>query len=355
VNSSTRLQHVEKVISVVTNPESSTQSDHVDTIQKSWARCVNEHHLDPTTPRPARIIEHGQLREHQEQIESFMRVARGGMEQLFKHVSPLGYVLLLTDAKGITVDYIGNDTWDAELRKAGLYLGSDWNEEHAGTCGVGTCIHDQETLTCHREDHFDATHINLTCTAAPLFDPTGEFMGVLDVSALTSPDAKESQHLARHLTVLYAQMVEDANFLRHFRSYWILRLGTDWTLVDVNASGGLMVAFDRDGVIVGANSGARKLLVAMSEGECQPALIGRRLTEVFKGSLDDIWRLARIGTTTDKTILSALTHELYYAMVMPPRPGVAARLISPPTAQANLRCWESGISNRTAEWSSVGR
>jgi len=34
---------------------------------------------------------------------------------------------------------------------------------------------------------------------------------------------------------------------------------------------------------------------------------------------------------------------------------VAARLISPPTAQANLRCWESGISNRTAEWSSVGR
>ena len=88
-------------------------------------------------------------------------------------------------------------------------------------------------------------------------------MGILDVSALTSPQGRESQHLALHLTVMVAKMVEDANFLRHFRDNWILRLGADWALVNVN--GELMLAFDADGRIVGANTGARKALVAFSD------------------------------------------------------------------------------------------
>jgi transcriptional regulator of acetoin/glycerol metabolism len=317
-----QTRHIDQVIAVATGTHSDGKLIEDDLIRKSWARCVNDHGLDPTSARPARIIEHAQLREHQEQIESFQRVARAGMEQLFKRVSPLGYVLLLTDADGITVDYIGNEAWDRELKRAGLYLGADWNEVHAGTCGVGTCIFEREALTCHHDDHFDATHIGLTCTASPLFDPNGEFMGVLDVSALQSPEAKESQYLTRHMTVMYAQLVEDANFLRHFHNQWILRFGADWALV--NVSGDLMVAFDRDGVIVGANRGARKALVAMSEGVIESNLIGRHLTDVFKTCLDEIWRLSRVGTTSDRSVLSTLRHELYYAMVVPPRPAASS-------------------------------
>ncbi|MGM7319857.1 GAF domain-containing protein, partial [Idiomarina sp. ST10R2A5] len=74
------------------------------------------------------------------------------------------------------------------LRKAGLYLGADWNEPHAGTCAVGTCIATEEALTVHQSDHFDATHIPLTCTAAPVFDPSGALAAVLDISALRSPE-----------------------------------------------------------------------------------------------------------------------------------------------------------------------
>ena len=37
-----------------------------------------------------------------------MRVARAGMEDLYRRVADLGYMLLLTDADGVTVDYIGN-------------------------------------------------------------------------------------------------------------------------------------------------------------------------------------------------------------------------------------------------------
>ena len=60
---------------------------------------------------------------------------------------------------------------DATLRRAGLYLGADWSEHHAGSCGVGTAIATGQALTVHQGDHFDASHIPLTCTAAPICDP----------------------------------------------------------------------------------------------------------------------------------------------------------------------------------------
>ncbi len=336
-----QARHIDEVIATATCGSIPVETHSADAmIRRSWARCVNDHGLDPTRAQPARIVENACLREHQEQIEGFLRVARGGMEQLFKRVSPLGYVLLLTDARGITVDHIGNDTWDRELKQAGLYLGADWNEEHVGTCAVGTCIVEQAPLVCHQGDHFDTTHISLTCSAAPLFDPTGEFMGILDVSALTSPQGRESQHLALHLTVMFAKMVEDANFLRHYRDKWILRLGADWTLVDV--SGDLMLAFDMDGRIVGANTGAHKALVAISEDGTSSDVVGRSLTDVFKSSMDEIWRVARAGMTTDRTVLSTRRHELYYAMAVPPRPGtgraVRSRDSVGETATVQLDC-----------------
>lgn len=311
----TSSDHIEEVIARTSRRQGDGRDEEL--ITRSWTRCVTDHGLDPTRAQPARIIEDARLREHQEQIESFLRVARAGMEQLYKRVSPLNYVLLLTDAQGVTVDYIGNDQWDRDLKRSGLCLGSDWNESHAGTCGVGTCIVERIPLTCHQGDHFDATHIGLSCTSAPLFDPTGEFIGVLDISALTSPSEKTSQHLARHITMMFAQKVEDANFVRHFSDKWILRLGVDWALVDI--SGECMLAFDADGWIAGANSGARHMLVTIdADGSMRP-LVGQHLNDVFTATMDDIWRVARSGTTSDRTVLTTRRHELFYAMATPPR------------------------------------
>jgi transcriptional regulator of acetoin/glycerol metabolism len=310
-------QHIERVISAATEQTGLSQDSSVyDLIKKSWVRCVNDYGLDPARRQPARIVTDSQLREHQEQLEDFLHVARAGMEQLYKRISSLGYVLLLTDAKGVTVDYIGNDALEKDLKKAGLYLGADWNEQFAGTCAVGTCIVEQTPLTCHRDDHFDSTHISLTCNSAPLFQPNGEFMGVLDVSLLTPPMVRESQMLTLQLTSLYAQLIEDANFLRHFSHRWILRLGTAWALVDV--CGEQMLAFDEDGIVVGANSGARKRL-GQSGLAVGTQLIGKQLTDIFNCSIDEIWRLSKASHASERSILGTFDHETFYASVLPPR------------------------------------
>jgi len=96
-----------------------------------------------------------------------------------------------------------------------------------------------------------------------------------------------------------------------------LRLGVDWALVDV--SGECMLAFDADGQIVGANSGARQLLAALSDDGVAMSLVGKPLGSVFKVSMDDIWRVARSGLSSERTVLSTHRHELFYAMATPPR------------------------------------
>ncbi len=315
-------QHVEEVLRVVYGGSPLAGCDaNSDLIHRSWRRCVTQHALDPAAYPEVRIETSTRLRECRQLHEEHLRVARAGMEQLYKHVSALGYVLLLTDAEGITLDYIGNDTWDAPLRRAGLSLGANWNELHAGTNGIGTCIAEQTTLTCHRDDHFYIGHIGLSCTSTPLYDPMGAFMGALDISALSSPDARESQHLARHLAVLYARTIEDANFIQQFREHWILRLGTVGPLVDV--SGELMLAVDRDGRIVGANTDARRTLkllatTSLHEG-ARGNVVGSHLSGVFGTRIDELWRLTKGHAADDPALVTTWDGQAYHASMIAPK------------------------------------
>ncbi|MBB3222639.1 sigma-54-dependent Fis family transcriptional regulator [Pseudoduganella umbonata] len=312
-------RHVDHVMSAALHGAPAEVGDEL--ILKSWRRCIADYGLDPSRLRAPHIVTSHTLRAHQEQIEQFMGVARVGMEQMYKRVSGLGYVLLLTDAAGVTVDYIGNDAHAAELKKAGLYLGAEWSEQSAGTCAVGTCVAEQAALTCHQADHFDPTHIPLTCSAAPLFDPEGKFLAVLDLSALTSPADKKSQHLALHLTMMYAQMIEDANFLRHFEDRAILRLGTTWALVEV--SGEIMLAYDEQGTVVGANTGARRLFRDAAAG-----VGGRTLAELFELAPADLHRLLRFQDASDRSIVTRGGGRMFYTSVRPPRQRPAARRIA---------------------------
>jgi transcriptional regulator of acetoin/glycerol metabolism len=288
-------------------------TNNTNLIHRSWTRCVTDFGLDPARPPRPYIETASALRERRGRIEEHLQVARAGMEQLFKCVSALGYVLLLTDAKGVTLDYIGNDTWDERLKHAGLHLGANWAEMYAGTNGVGTCIAERQPITCHREEHFYISNVDLSCNAVPLFAPDGAFLGVLNVSLLAPPNAKDSSHLAHRLTILYGQMIEDTLFLRHFQDHAILRLGNS----TVNIAGEPMLAFDGGGTIVGANTSARKQL--QRGGDMPAELVGRCLTEVLRCSIEKMVQLAHTLGPTDRVPLNAIDHTAYSASLIAPR------------------------------------
>jgi len=311
-------EHIEAVVQATTRGlalQGEASADAV--IRSSWRRCVHQYGLDPSRMQEARILPQARLREHQQRLDDFVRIARHGLQTLYGQVAGLGYVVLLTDAQGVTVDYLGDAGADAPLRRAGLYLGSEWSESGSGTCAVGTALATGEALIVHQADHFDATHIPLTCTAAPLFDTHGSLNAVLDISALSSPSAKASQALALQLVKIYAAHIENANFLRVHRHDWILRLNAAPEFLDVNPE--YLIALDAGGRIVGHNRRAQRMLEAeWGAGGLARPVLGLSFEDVFDAGLSDLGRFVYSTPSEHRLLALARSGGLLYLGATPP-------------------------------------
>ena len=276
-----KKKHIETVVQVA-EARTAAGLRHDQIIRDSWMRCVHDHKLDPTRMQEAIILPENRIREHKDQLEDFLHIARHGVQALYHQVAGLGYAILLTDSHGITVDFMGDIQLDPSLRKAGLYLGSNWNERYVGTNGVGTCLSTGEALTVHLDDHFDATHIPLTCTAAPVYDAAGQIKAVLDISALTAPVDKNSQHLALQLVRMVAHKIENAYFLHQYRNQWILRMSTAPEFLEVSPE--YLLAVDGSGKVVGYNHLAQKLFVQHTSAHP----MGQSISDLIELTVDDL-------------------------------------------------------------------
>jgi transcriptional regulator of acetoin/glycerol metabolism len=329
-------EHIEAVVAATTRAQPLAPARaHESIIESSWRRCVHQYGLDPARMQEARILPQTRLREHQQRIDDFARIARHGLETLYEQVAGMGYVVLLTDALGVTVDYIGDANTDSSLRRAGLYLGAEWSENGAGTCAVGTALATGQALTVHQIDHFDATHIPLTCTAAPLYDSRGALSAILDISALVSPQARDSQNLALQLVRIYAGHIENANFLRTHRQDWILKLNTSPEFVDVDPE--YLIALDAGGRIVGHNRRAHTMLAAeigrpIAPGEPAASLIGVRFDSLFDARLEELGRFVYSRPSELRAVPLAKSGALLYLSLMPPAP-----CVTPATNAASAR------------------
>jgi sigma-54 dependent transcriptional regulator, acetoin dehydrogenase operon transcriptional activator AcoR len=282
-------------------------------VAQSWRRCVEQYGLDPSKPSPPHIVTATRLREHVEQSERLITIARSGLEALFRQIAGRNYVLLLADAKGVTVDYFGDHRFADELRRAGLYLGSDWSEDVAGTCGVGSCIVTQQAITVHQSDHFDLTHTPLSCTAAPIFDTAGQLTAVLDISLLRSPQPKISQSLALQMVKASVRRVEMANLMAENRSEWVLRFSSSPEFLDVDPEAA--VALDGAGRITGMTHAAETLL-ARGGGP----VLGQRIDQFLDMSIDGLPDLMRDRPTQDRLITMRDGQAIFGHAIAPQTP-----------------------------------
>lgn len=310
VSTLSHIKEIERVAMGATSPRDAP-------VVQSWLRCLNDYRLDPAAAQEAYIVPEIKLREHREQAEELIRIGRSGLEQLFGQVSEQNYVLLLSDGRGVTVDFMGDPTFDNQLRKAGLYLGSEWSESRAGTCAVGACIVSGEPVIIHQDDHFDTSHIGLTCTAAPIFDTLGDLTAVLDISQLRSPTAKASQQLALHLVASTARRIELANLMSRTRNDWVLRLARSPEFLDVDPDAA--IALDGSGRITGMTHGGFGALArAMNmHGIVTRQFIGQPIDRFFDIDLNDLPQLMR-GQPNGDRLLKAKSGLAVFASAIAP-------------------------------------
>lgn len=286
------LDHVKEIERTLSGE--SSQRDPL--VRASWLRCIEDYGMDPARRAAAHIITDTKFREHRDQSERLIATARSGLQALFRQVAGQNYVLLLSDADGICVDFFGDPQFENDLRSAGLSLGSDWSENLAGTCGVGSCIYTGQPVTVHQSDHFGMDHIGLSCTAAPIYDSLGQLVAVLDISLLRSPSPKTSQTLAMNLVTASVRRIELANLMAANRRDWVLRIAGHPEFLDVDPEAA--VALDGTGRIIGLTHGAEAM---MNEGQGAP-LLGQRIQSVLDLAIDDLPDLMRDRPTEDRLI-----------------------------------------------------
>ena len=291
--------------------------DRDSTVIKSWLRCLEQYHLDPTRACEAFIVPADRLREHRQQSEDLIRIARSGLEHLFNQVAGQNYVLLLSDREGVAVEFLGDPSFDNHLRKAGLYLGAEWSEARAGTCAVGACIETGEALTIHQTDHFDNTHTPLSCTAAPIYDTQGELCAVVDISLLSSPILKTSQNLARHLVSATVRRIELANLMAQTRHEWVLRFARSPEFLDVDPEAA--ISLDGSGRVLGMTHGGAAILARACGADWRnpQALIGQPISQFLDMDVDDLANLTRRRPTRDRMIFARDGNALFAHAIEP--------------------------------------
>jgi transcriptional regulator of acetoin/glycerol metabolism len=276
-------------------------------IRGSWERCLTQYNIDPSTSNKPRILTGRALKDYVEPLEEFLLIAKAGMKNLYETVERSNYVILLGDANGVTIEYLGNPRDERENRDAGLYLGSVWTESIEGTCGMGTCIEERRAITIHRDEHFRSRHIGLSCSTTPLFFPDGSLLGTLDISLLRPPLDRESQQLALQIVDYYARLIENAYFLRLFKDSWIVRFNAMQAFVEVVTEN--LIAVDSLGIVTVGNASALKELT-LRNGYSP---VHRHISEVFDLTMDELMHHAVHKTTTILPLRSVRNGHQYYA------------------------------------------
>lgn len=253
-------------------------------IADSWRRSMELYRVDPEVPAAPRILSAAEVRERCGRIESFLQLARLGVGKLHSQIKDAGYCVLMTDADGSTVDFRGLPTIDHEFKSRGFRVGACWSEQDEGTCGVGTTLVDRAPILVHKGEHFRAYNIGITCSAAPIFGPDNDIMGVLNASALASPDDRRSQSVVFQLVAQNARFIENAWFIEANRHRWTLQIGGIGRGLEPERS--YLLALDERGYVVQANFLAHVELLEHA------GPLPRAFHEVFDLSADELLRAA---------------------------------------------------------------
>ena len=103
-------------------------------------------------------------------------------ERIFAELPRDDHVVLFADADAAVLARDAGGSVASASDEAGILLGSVWREEIKGTNAIGTALVEGRPVCVHGNAHFADTYGEFTCYAVPIFDLSGELLGVLDAT-----------------------------------------------------------------------------------------------------------------------------------------------------------------------------
>ncbi len=319
-------QHTRRVLGELQHPEGSGLVRPY--IARSWSRCLNDFGIGPDATDSNAVVEATVLRERQQRMGNLLSLARAEMESLHEQIAGSGSAVVLADADATLLLSITEPNLKRDFRQAGLWNGAIWDERHQGTNGIGTCVAEGRSVTVHRDEHYLGSNIGLCCSGAPIFDPNGQVLAVLDVSSANQCQARTVHSHTMAMVNMSARLISRCHFVDEFPKAHIMRFHSRPEFVGLLHEA--LLAIDDDGLIVAANESALEQL-GFDE---RSRLLRRSVEEVFQFSYGTLQQRARNEPGTIWSIRDSARGCRLFARIKPPvkavgraseQPAVAAR------------------------------
>jgi sigma-54 dependent transcriptional regulator, acetoin dehydrogenase operon transcriptional activator AcoR len=176
------------------------------------------------------------------------------MEMLFEQIAGTESMVVLCDSAGTIIHSVGDDDFLSRASKVALQPGVNWSEQAKGTNAIGTALIEETPTLVHADEHFMHANHFLTCSAAPVLDPRGNILGVLDVTG----DHRSYHQHTMALVKMSARMIENHWLSDDHRNAMRLHFHNRPEFIGTLMEG--ILAVSPDGRIVGANRGALEQL-----------------------------------------------------------------------------------------------
>lgn len=219
-------------------------------IESSWRRCLER------GPRLEGVLEFDPGRRDdldlmRQRNKDLIDHALPIMETLYEQIANTQSMVVLSNASGYILHSLGDDDFLAKAQRVALAPGVEWSECSRGTNAIGTALAERTPVVVHGPQHFLPANHFLTCSAAPLRDPNGSIVGVLDV---TGDHRGFSPHTLA-LANMSARMIENHLFCHAFADAWLMRLHARPEFLGTLCEG--LAAFRDDGAMLSANQSGR--------------------------------------------------------------------------------------------------
>jgi transcriptional regulator of acetoin/glycerol metabolism len=223
-------------------------------LQLSWQRS-RQHGLVPegrSSGGPHASA--AQLARALEQRRSLLAQARPVMEFVAEQVRASDSLVILADPQGMLLHALGDDSFMDKAARVALRPGAVWLEQWRGTNAIGTALADGRAVVINGAEHYLQRNAFLTCAAAPIADPGGALLGVIDISGDRRGYHPHTLGLARSA----ARMIEHQLFEARHGAGLVLRLHARPEGLGSVTEG--LAALSEEGLIIGANAIGLQLL-----------------------------------------------------------------------------------------------
>jgi len=223
------------------------------TILSSWERA-REKGVDPLLKKISSVLSGEVLEKLLKENEELIETSIPFLENLYASVQGSQFLCTLCDAKGYILKIVGDLEVIERVKGGNFVTGALLSEESLGPTGIGTPLELDRPVQVFATEHFCYSFHRYTCQGAPIHDPQGRIIGVINA---TGPYLEANPHT---LGMVVAAAAAIENLLQVKKALSECQLADNYQRTVIASIPEALIAVGFKGEITLMNHNAEKML-----------------------------------------------------------------------------------------------